>query len=246
MADKGLNQPVIVQATRLDATVLPTGFSQAFSLYLIQQGLDFGSVAGKANDAGQGAYSAQVRNDEQDIELADHEKRISQAEETLEDHEQRIIKAEEKLVDHEERIKRNTDDIASLDTRLDAAEENIDQLQEEQRNLELRVEEAESDIDNLQGDYVSKSAILTQSLASPLNVTSSYSVDGTKVLGARVTGFTAATGTALKGAFNANTAFTVSATYTQAEAQAIATALVATRQRVKALEDALRLHGLIN
>jgi hypothetical protein len=54
-------------------------------------------------------------------------------------------------------------------------------------------------------------------------------VGGTKVVGARDTGWTASTGTALKGAFATGTA-----------------TLVQTAQRVKAIEDALRAHGLIN
>ncbi|EBU7629316.1 phage tail protein, partial [Salmonella enterica subsp. enterica serovar Virchow] len=69
---------------------------------------------------------------------------------------------------------------------------------------------------------------------------------GTKVVGARQTGWTAATGTANKGVFNADLTFTVSDTYTQSEIQAIANALIAERRRTKALEDTLRAHGLID
>mgnify|MGYP001308222995 CR=1 FL=1 len=56
-----------------------------------------------------------------------------------------------------------------------------------------------------------------------------YSISGTKVVGARETGWTAATGTANKGAFA-----TGSATLTNCA------------ERIKAHEDALRTHGLIN
>lgn len=56
-----------------------------------------------------------------------------------------------------------------------------------------------------------------------------YSIAGTKVVGARETGWTAATGTALKGAFATSTA-----------------TLVNCAERIKAIEDALRTHGLIN
>ncbi|MBJ3660264.1 phage tail protein, partial [Salmonella enterica subsp. enterica serovar Corvallis] len=104
----------------------------------------------------------------------------------------------------------------------------------------------ESTISSLQADYVSKSATASQSLASPLNVTTSYSVGGTKVIGARQTGWTAATGEALLGTFIANQAYTVSATYTQSEVSAMANGLQQARQRIKALEDAIRTHGLIN
>lgn len=74
MADSNLNVPVIIQATRLDTSVLPRNiFSQSYLLYVIAQGTDVGNVANKANEAGQGAYDAQVRNDEQDVILVDHE-----------------------------------------------------------------------------------------------------------------------------------------------------------------------------
>ncbi|HHN8995556.1 TPA: tail needle knob protein [Escherichia coli] len=144
MADSNLNTPVIVQATRLDTSVLPRNiFSQSYLLYVIAQGTDVGNVANKANEAGQGAYDAQVRNDEQDVILADHEQRISAAEatlinhehriaaaeSTLADHETRITAAETELADHETRITQNTTDIDALDTRLTAAEGSISTLQ---------------------------------------------------------------------------------------------------------------------
>lgn len=246
MADTGLSQPVIVQATRLDATVLPAGFSQAFLLYLIQQGQDFGNVASKANEAGQGAYDAQERNEEQDLKISDHEQRLEQNEVTLQNHEQRISSAELAIADHEQRIAKSESDITALTGRLDTAEQGIADLSAEQTLLTERVTQAETDIDDLQIDTVSKSDTSEQIISSPISVSTSYSVNGTKVVGERITGFTAATGTALKGAFDAGATFTVSATYTQAEVQALATALVAARQRIKALEDAMRSHGLIN
>lgn len=81
MADSNLNVPVIIQAARLDTSVLPRNiFSQSYLLYVIAQGTDVGNVANKANEAGQGAYDAQVRNDEQDVILVDHEIRLASAE----------------------------------------------------------------------------------------------------------------------------------------------------------------------
>ncbi|EIH7953605.1 TPA: hypothetical protein H4C57_000615 [Escherichia coli] len=144
MADSNLNEPVIIQATRLDTSVLPRNiFSQSYLLYVIAQGTDVGNVANKANEAGKGAYDAQVKNDEQDVTLADHESRIetaeatlinhehriSAAESTLADHETRITAAETELADHETRITQNTTDINALDTRLTAAEGSISTLQ---------------------------------------------------------------------------------------------------------------------
>jgi hypothetical protein len=82
----------------------------------------------------------------------------------------------------------------------------------------------------------------------PVNApgTPGYYYNGIKVVGAQQTGWTAGTGTPLKSGFGADSTFTVSATYTQSEVQAIGTALVATKQRVLALEQAMRAHGLIN
>lgn len=310
MADDGLKEPVIIQATRIDATLLPRNiFSQPYLLYVIQQGTDLGNVAGKANEAGQGAWDAQKKNDEQDLVLADHETRIEAAEQTLINHEQRITAAEATLVDHETRITaaeaeladhetritQNTTDIsaltvrmvtaesaitglqsnvATLTTRVTTAEGNITTLQTNLTALTARVTTAETNITNLQtavtaiqGDYVSKSATGNQtvqagggslvigSVATPttdklqvggsINVSASYKVAGLQVLGPRQTGWTAATGTAYKGAFNADQAWTIGI-LDIVVIQQIANALTQARQRIKALEDAQRTHGQIN
>lgn len=232
MADDSLNEPVIVRAVGISASSIPIGLSPAYSQYILSQATDFTNVAGKANEAGQGAYDAQVKNDEQDVELADHEVRIQQL---------RID-----VDDHEIRITANTNAISALDVRVTTAEGEIVTLQADVSDLDGRVTDAEGNISDLLADYVSKSATAMQSLDSPLNVTASYSVGGIKVVGARQTGWTAATGTALLGAFNASQAYTVSTTYTQSEVSSMATGLQQARQRIKALEDMLRTHGLMN
>lgn len=226
MADDALNTPVIVQATRLDASILPKNiFSQSYLLYVIAQGTDLGNVAGKANEAGQGAYDAQVRNDAQDVTIANHEGRITA----------------------------NTAAINLLQVRLTTAEgkiitlrSDVNYLLDEVIDIQADIVTIQGDVTNLKNDYVSKSATGSQTLLSPLNVTTSYSVGGTKVVGARQTGWTASTGPALKGAFDSSTSYYISATYTQSELQAIATGLQQARQRIKALEDSDRAHGLIN
>lgn len=225
MADNSLNQPVIVRAVSLNASSIPSGLSPAYSQYILSQATDFTNVAGKANEAGQGAYDAQIKNDEQDVTLADHDARITA----------------------------NTGAINLLEVRLTTAEgkivvlrSDVDYLLGEVVSIQAELVTVGTDIDNLQADYVSKSTTAPQSLASTLNVATSYSVSGTKVVGARQAGWTAGAGTALLGAFNANQSFTVSNPPTQAEVQAIAAALVAVRQRNLALEQMARTHGLIN
>ncbi|MBJ9110098.1 hypothetical protein I5449_01675 [Citrobacter sp. FDAARGOS_156] len=125
MADPSLNQPVIVRAVSLNASSIPAGYSPAYSQYILSQAIDFTNVAGKANEAGQGAYDAQVKNDEQDVTLADHEQRISSAEVTLADHETRISAAEVSIADHEIRITQNESNISSLDTRVTSLETQV-------------------------------------------------------------------------------------------------------------------------
>lgn len=72
--------------------------------------------------------------------------------------------------------------------------------------------------------YSGGSARLTIN-STTVNAADSYSVGGTKVVGLRDTGWTAGTGTPNKGAFAASTA---------------------AEQRILAIEQALRAHGLIN
>lgn len=276
MADDNLKNPVTIQASRIDATLLPQKiFSQPYLLYVIQQGLEFGLVADKANEAGQGAYDAQVKNDEQDVVLDNHEVRITAAEETLVNHEQRITAAEATLVNHEQRITAAEAELADHETRISANEAEladhetrITQNTNDISALDTRMDTAESSINTLETDSVSKAVSTSQSVQATggsllvgnvptpttdklqvggsVNISGSYKVAGLSVLGARQTGWTAATGTANKGEFNADQSFTVGATYTQAEVQALADALKAACQRIKALEDMARTNGMIN
>ncbi|CAI0812992.1 phage tail protein [Serratia marcescens] len=275
MADDNLTTPVVIQATRIDATLVPQSFTPVYRDYVVNQGTDMGKVAGKANEAGQGAYDAQVKNDEQDIVLDNHEVRITAAEETLVNHEQRITAAEATLVNHEQRITAAEAELADHETRISANEAEladhetrITQNTNDISALGTRMGTAEGDIDTLETNSVSKAVSTSQSVqatggsflvgnvATPttdklqvggnVNVSGSYKVAGLPVLGARQTGWTAATGTANKGAFNADPSFTVGATYSQTEVQALADALKAACQRIKALEDMARTHGMIN
>lgn len=276
MADDNLKDPVTIQASRIDATLLPQKvFSQPYLLYVVQQGLEFGLVADKANEAGQGAYDAQVKNDEQDIVLDNHEIRITAAEETLVNHEQRITAAEATLVDHETRITAAEEELVDHEERITAAEgeladheARITQNSSDITVLDTRLGTAEGDISTLETNSVSKAVSTSQSvqatggsflignipvpstdklqIGGSANVSVSYKVGGLQVVGTRQTGWTAATGTANKSVFNADLAFTVGATYSQTEIQALANALIEARQRIKALEDAMRTHGQIN
>lgn len=142
-ADGGLKIPVVVTALGVNASSLPAVFSQAYQYYVLSQATDFVNVAGKANDAGQGAYDAQVRNDEQDVILVEHESRITAA--------------EAKLVNHEIRITAAESNITALDARLTTAENDIDFITDEIVDIEAelvdhetRITQNESDIAALQ------------------------------------------------------------------------------------------------
>lgn len=252
MANNALNAPVILRATTLVASSLPAGSSPAYQQYILSQALDFTNVANKANEAGDGAYDAQVRNDAQDVQLLDHEIRLGDAEAQIQSQGARLTSAEAAIVSLDGRVTAAESDIDFLTNELIALQVDVSTLQNDVTTLQTdvsdqgdRITQAETDIDDIQDDYVSKTAVAPQALLSPLGVVTSLSINGVKVLGQQQTGWTPGTGTPNLGAFNANQAFTVGAAYSQAEIQALATALVAERQRTLALEQAMRTHGLI-
>lgn len=143
MADPSLNQPVIVRSVSLAAASLPKGYSPAYEQYILSQAIDFTNVAGKANEAGQGAFDAQVKNDEQDVTLANHEGRITANTHAIQLLDVRLTTAEGKidvlrndvdflidevadiettLANHETRITANEAELADHETRIDALE----------------------------------------------------------------------------------------------------------------------------
>lgn len=143
MADPSLNQPVIVRAISLNASSIPAGYSPAYTQYILSQAIDFTNVAGKANEAGKGAYDAQVKNDEQDVTLANHEGRITANTQAIQLLDVRLTTAEGKidvlrndvdylldkvidieseLADHETRITANEAELADHETRIVALE----------------------------------------------------------------------------------------------------------------------------
>lgn len=225
-------QKVTVIPNRLDSSALPEGLTNAYYLYLMRQSSNIQNIANASNNANDLAYQATIKNGEQDVTLAQQASDINQL--TIE------------VEDHELRITANSSAISSLTLRVTNAEGQISTIQTDLTSLTTRVTNAESAITSLQADYVSKTTTSPQSLASTLNVATSYSVNGTKVVGTRVTGWTTSTGSPRKTGFFADQTYTVSATYSQAEVSNIATGLTEVRQVAKALEDAMRSHGLIN
>lgn len=232
MANENLSTPIEIQASYIVPNILPDNFSETYRRIVLSGADDMVKVAGRANEAGVEALDAQVKNDEQDIILDDHEERLGDAEQT-------IILHGNQLANHESRITKTEDDLSKLEVRVLNVEQDID-------GLKIKIQDLDGQISEIKVDYVSLSKTEKQKLSSPIDVSTSYSVNGTKVIGSRVTGFTSAMGTAFKGSFNANQSYSFSADYTRSEIQTLANGLVEARQRIKALEDALRSHGLID
>ncbi len=232
MANENLSNPIEIQASYIVPDILPDNFSETYRRIVLSGADDMAKVAGRANEAGAEAFDAQKRNDEQDVVLEDHEERLGEAEQTIVEH-------GVKLANHEERITKTEEDLSKLEVRVLNVEQDID-------GLKIKIQDLDGQISEIKVDYVSLSKTEKQKLLSPIDVSASYSVNGTKVIGTRVTGFTSATGTALKGSFNANQSYSFSADYTLSEIQTLASGLIEARQRIKALEDALRSHGLID
>lgn len=232
MASEDLSKPIEIQSAYIVPDILPTNFSETYRRIVLSGADDMAKVAGRANEAGAEAFDAQKRNDEQDVVLENHEERLGDAEQT-------IIEHGIQLANHEERITKTEEDLSKLEARVLNVEQDVD-------GLKIKIQDLDGQISEIKVDYVSLSKTEKQKLLSPIDVSTSYSVNGTKVVGIRVTGFTSATGTSLKGSFNANQSYSFSADYTRSEMQALASGLVEARQRIKALEDALRSHGLID
>ncbi len=232
MANENISTPIEIQASYIVPNILPDNFSETYRRIVLSGADDMAKVAGRANEAGAEAFDAQKRNDEQDVVLEDHEERLGEAEQTIVEH-------GVKLANHEERITKTEEDLSKLEVRVLNVEQDVD-------GLKIKIQDLDGQISEIKVDYVSLSKTEKQKLLSPIDVSTSYSVNGTKVVGTRVTGFTSATGTALKSSFNANQSYSFSADYTRSEIQTLANGLIEARQRIKALEDALRSHGLID
>ncbi|HEK0728976.1 TPA: phage tail protein [Proteus mirabilis] len=232
MASEDPSKPIEIQAAYIVPDILPTNFSETYRRIVLSGADDMAKVAGRANEAGAEAFDAQKRNDEQDVVLENHEERLGDAEQTIVEH-------GVKLANHEERITKTEEDLSKLEVRVLNVEQDVD-------GLKIKIQDLDGQISEIKVDYVSLSKTEKQKLLSPIDVSTSYSVNGTKVVGTRVTGFTSATGTALKSSFNANQSYSFSADYTRSEMQTLANGLIEARQRIKALEDALRSHGLID
>jgi len=133
-------QKVIVQSNRIDASILPPGFSLAYKLSVIQQTTDLKNIADASNSANDLAYQAALKNEEQDIELEDHESRITTSE-------KKIASIEGRVTTVEKNVGMLSDDVGSIKLRLNSAESAITDMQ----NNKAAKTEALLKADNLAG-----------------------------------------------------------------------------------------------
>lgn len=143
MADPSLNQPVILRAININAASIPIGWSPAYTQYILSQAADFTSVADKANEAGKGAYDAQVKNDEQDVTLADHEGRITANTQAIQLLDVRLTTAEGKIDVLRNDVDYLIEEVADIETTLADHETRITANETELTNHEMRIDALE-------------------------------------------------------------------------------------------------------
>lgn len=98
---------------------------------------------------------------------------------------------------------------------------------------------------DLSSDQLTTTLDRPLSVAGNIDTTGVYTVAGVQVLGPRITGWTAATGTPARGAFAAAAAGTASVGYVQAELQGALTRIAALEARLVAYDADLRTLGPI-
>lgn len=222
MADETLNVKVDTDIGSIDSSLM-VGWPLPLINFFVEFQQYTDSIATKSNEAASGAYTSQVSTESQ----ADS---ISRVNKTVSD--QGVL------------ISKVSNLVSSNNRKITVLEDTSGEFEGRLNDVEIKAEQNRSDIEDIQLDYVSKAETSIQVIASPIDVATSYSVDGTKVVGAQVTGFTSPTGTEYKGAFNADKTYTVSATYTQSEILEIAADLKETRQALYAALSVMRSHGL--
>lgn len=150
MANNSLNTPVVVRAIGLAASSLPRGSTPAYEQYILSQVIDFTNVANKANEAGDGAYDAQIRNDQQDVQLLDHEIRLGDAEAQILSLGTRLTSAEAAIVSLDGRVTAAESDITFLTNELISVQDDIAELKNDVTDLQAVDADHETRIDTLE------------------------------------------------------------------------------------------------
>lgn len=153
--------------------------------------------------------------------------------------------AMDKAKDAQDSADQAAQDAAAAQSSADAAQSDANQALTDAATAQSTANSALALAEYIDGDYVSKTDAAAQAVVSTFQA-ASYFVAGLQVVGPRIIGWTAATGTPNYAAFNGNAIYAAGATYLQSEAAAVASGLLEARQRIISLEKAMRDHGLIN
>lgn len=135
------------------------------------------------------------------------------------------------------------DDAATAQQAAEDAQEDADQAIDDALAAGNLANAAQNDVTDLRTKVIYTNLMTAQSVLGAFQA-ASYYVAGVKVVGSRVTGFTAPSGASQKTGINANAVYPVSSAYTQAEVQAIAAGLVEARKTIAALQELVIAHGL--
>lgn len=185
-----------------------------------------------------------TRNDTQDQEIAQLQ--------------QDVQSGSQDVTELQNQVDQNTTDIGNLNTGLTSLGNNVTDLRttvasqgntiasqgQTLANLGQTVSNQGTAIADIDQHTIKNNVTALQNMGGPLNMATELRINSTKVVGTRQTGWTASSGTALKGAFAADQGYNVSLSYTATDIRAIADGLIQARQRIKALEDVHRAHGL--
>lgn len=169
-----------------------------------------------------------------------------------------IVRQQQAVDDTKKNTDQNTTDVkkfqealnalnTTLDTTTATAATALQNAQTAQTTANSALSAANSagnGVGDLNQNAVLKSATATQNVGGPLGA-SQFNVGNSKVVGARVAGWTPSTGTASRDGLNADEGYAASAVYTPSDIQALASGLVEVRKLVAALQSALTSHGLI-
>lgn len=229
MANENLKTALIVDQALINVSLLE-GLPLPLVDWLVNLQQTVQDIADKSNEAAAGAYESQTASDGQSEVIVN----INQS---VEDQQNLVAELSREVNNNSRRITNVQESNSQVEQRLSEVETKAE-------TNRLNIESQGLEIDAIKVDYVSKSETVEQDIASPINVATSYSVDGVKVVGMQQVGFSATTGTDYKGTFNADKTYTVSSAYSQAEITTMANDLTLARKSIAALLKVMRSHGL--
>lgn len=133
--------------------------------------------------------------------------------------------------------------LESTDATAKSALQNANSAQQDAATALRAANNAGNGVGDINMNAVFKNTTATQTVGGPLGA-SQFNVGGNKVVGGRVGGWTATSGTEQRGSLNADQGFNAGGQYSQAEAAAVAAGLVEARKVIHSLVTLVLSHGL--